>query len=275
MLGAATAYACMARLAPARASSGARCSVVAKGCSSSQHDVAYPALHRHAKAWSTELVNHCSRAFIRWALAEPSMPVPSPTYLLQNIYDDVEGATCATRQPLCSRATSARHGLHSCAGLPIHHMDLYRITAEEQLSRLQLGESWRTAVSLIEWPERLGDLLPAERLSITLQPVEVCLGQDSCNSMQRGQQAVGLSCGMTLRLSDAFSMTFLVLKWSRRACRQATVYSPGTQMRMLLRTCMQTGSNGTSSCSLLAAAGRQSSQFSKRLLPTAVTLVVR
>jgi len=51
-------------------------------------------------------------------------------------------------------------------------MDLYRITAVEQLARLQLADSWRTAVSLVEWPERLGSYMPAEHLSVTLQPVE-------------------------------------------------------------------------------------------------------
>ena len=58
------------------------------------------------------------------------------------------------------------------AGLPIHHMDLYRISAVEELSRLQLEESWQTAVTLIEWAERLGEYLPAEHLAVTLQPVQ-------------------------------------------------------------------------------------------------------
>lgn len=33
----------------------------------------------------------CSREFIRAAYGDPYMPVPSPTYLLQNIYDEAEG----------------------------------------------------------------------------------------------------------------------------------------------------------------------------------------
>ena len=57
-------------------------------------------------------------------------------------------------------------------GLPIHHMDLYRISAVEELSRLQLEDSWQKAVTLIEWAERLGNYLPVERLSVTLEPIQ-------------------------------------------------------------------------------------------------------
>lgn len=35
----------------------------------------------------------CSREFIRAAYGDPYQPVPSPTYLLQNIYDDLQGDT--------------------------------------------------------------------------------------------------------------------------------------------------------------------------------------
>ena len=33
-----------------------------------------------------------SRAFIRAAYEDDLLPVPSPTYLLQNIYDELEGS---------------------------------------------------------------------------------------------------------------------------------------------------------------------------------------
>ena len=100
------------------------------------------------------------------------MAVPSPTYLLQNIYDDIEGNSSLARSVITSGEKNWHDSLRCCAGLPIHHMDLYRITAVEQLARLQLADSWRTAVSLVEWPERLGSYLPVEHLSVTLQPVE-------------------------------------------------------------------------------------------------------
>lgn len=40
-------------------------------------------------------------------------------------------------------------------GPPIHHYDLYRLK-ESELSRLDLEDSFGSAVSLIEWSERLG-----------------------------------------------------------------------------------------------------------------------
>ena len=75
-------------------------------------------------------------------------------------------------------------------------MDLYRITAVEQLSRLQLAESWRTAVSLIEWPDRLGMFLPAEHLSVTLQPVtEVWLSSSTPLKHGKGRRCLhAISC---------------------------------------------------------------------------------
>ena len=128
-----------------------------------------------------------SRAFIRCALAEPSMPVPSPTYLLQNIYDELEGRRHGRAMlihvfllPVSTKIVKASCCL-GLAGLPIHHMDLYRINAVEELSRLQLEDSWQRAVTLIEWAERLGNHLPVERLSVTLQPVEEVLSRHISN----------------------------------------------------------------------------------------------
>ena len=44
----------------------------------------------------------CSRAYIRAAYCDDTLPVPSPTYLLQNIYDDLEGAPDGTNLRLIS-----------------------------------------------------------------------------------------------------------------------------------------------------------------------------
>jgi tRNA threonylcarbamoyl adenosine modification protein YjeE len=73
-----------------------------------------------------------SRAFVRAAAGDPGLPVPSPTFLLQQVYDDHEGP-------------------------PIHHFDLYRLDASAPgaTARLDLPTSFTRAVSLIEWPERL------------------------------------------------------------------------------------------------------------------------
>lgn len=71
-----------------------------------------------------------SRSFIRAAALDPELPVPSPTFLLLNTYED--------------------HGAP-----PIHHFDLYRLEESHDLVRLDLHTSFQSAVSLIEWPERL------------------------------------------------------------------------------------------------------------------------
>eukprot|EP00884_Botryococcus_braunii_P004690 jgi/Botrbrau1/14221/Bobra.0254s0010.1 len=94
-----------------------------------------------------------SRAFIRAAAGDPDLPVASPTYLLQNIYDETDGP-------------------------PIHHFDLYRLSGGVGLERLDLSLSLATAVSLFEWPDRLSAATPASRLDLhfSLLPVEEAEG---------------------------------------------------------------------------------------------------
>ncbi|MGE0747658.1 MAG: tRNA (adenosine(37)-N6)-threonylcarbamoyltransferase complex ATPase subunit type 1 TsaE [Rhodospirillales bacterium] len=50
----------------------------------------------------------------------------------------------------------------------VHHFDLYRIDRPEDARELGLEEAMAGGVALIEWPERLGPLLPADRLDVTL-----------------------------------------------------------------------------------------------------------
>lgn len=81
-----------------------------------------------------------ARAFIRNRLGE-SVEVPSPTFTLAEIY----GAD---------------------SPLPIWHFDLYRLAGAEETRELGYEEALAEGVSLVEWPERLGSLLPAERLEL-------------------------------------------------------------------------------------------------------------
>ena len=68
--------------------------------------------------------------------------VPSPTFTLVQIYDRPQGR--------------------------IWHFDLYRLDAPEQAIELGIEEAFASGISLIEWPERLGRLIPADRLEIAL-----------------------------------------------------------------------------------------------------------
>lgn len=81
-----------------------------------------------------------ARAFIR-ALGNLD-EVPSPTFTLVQIYD--AGATA------------------------VWHFDLYRLRASEDAWELGIEDAFASAISLIEWPERLGPLLPEGRLQISL-----------------------------------------------------------------------------------------------------------
>ena len=53
------------------------------------------------------------------------------------------------------------------ARLRLYHLDLYRISGPEDLETLPWEESlFGNGAAIIEWPERLGRLLPAERWDI-------------------------------------------------------------------------------------------------------------
>ncbi len=74
--------------------------------------------------------------------SEAAEEVPSPTFTLVQTY---------RRKPA-----------------DIWHFDLYRLTRPEEAYELGIEEAFAEAISLIEWPERLGRLLPADRLDLML-----------------------------------------------------------------------------------------------------------
>ncbi len=54
--------------------------------------------------------------------------------------------------------------------LPLFHVDLYRLSdaADAFGGGLIDDDRWSSGVTLIEWPERLGDAIPAERLDVVI-----------------------------------------------------------------------------------------------------------
>lgn len=68
--------------------------------------------------------------------------VPSPTFTLVQTYD--------------------------LPDTPIWHFDLFRLERPEDALELGIEEAFATAISLIEWPERLGSLLPPNRLDLAI-----------------------------------------------------------------------------------------------------------
>ncbi len=58
--------------------------------------------------------------------------------------------------------------VYDAAGAPIWHFDLYRLDKPDDAIELGFEDALATGISLIEWPERMGSLLPASRLDVTL-----------------------------------------------------------------------------------------------------------
>ncbi len=85
-----------------------------------------------------------ARALVRALCRDPALVVPSPTFTIAQTY--------------------------SCAGLSIHHLDLYRLGDPEELVEIGFDDMQATGVMVIEWPENAGDYLPKSpiRLEIAL-----------------------------------------------------------------------------------------------------------
>jgi tRNA threonylcarbamoyladenosine biosynthesis protein TsaE len=89
---------------------------------------------------------HFARALIQARLAASGRAedVPSPTFTLVQVYDT--------------------------DGAEIWHADLYRLGHPDELCELGLDEAFETAICLIEWPDRLAGLAPADALWLSFAP---------------------------------------------------------------------------------------------------------
>ena len=84
---------------------------------------------------------HFARALIQ-SLLETREDVPSPTFTLIQTYDTPHGA--------------------------VWHADLYRISTDAEIDELGLVDAFEDAICLVEWPDRLGPLAPADALMIDI-----------------------------------------------------------------------------------------------------------
>ena len=73
----------------------------------------------------------------------PREEVPSPTFTLVQTYDAPQ--------------------------FRITHVDLYRIKARRELRELGIDEALDEGVLLIEWPDRMSEQLPADRLDMIIE----------------------------------------------------------------------------------------------------------
>ena len=83
-----------------------------------------------------------ARALVN-ALAPAPEEVPSPTFTLVQVYENQSPA--------------------------IWHFDLYRLEGQDEILELGWDEARRQGVAVVEWPERLGSLLPKDRLEINIE----------------------------------------------------------------------------------------------------------
>lgn len=82
---------------------------------------------------------HFARALIQ-SLQKVPEDVPSPTFTLVQVYDTKKGE--------------------------LWHSDLYRLSHPDEVIELGLVEAFESAICLVEWPDRLGDLAPDSALSM-------------------------------------------------------------------------------------------------------------
>ena len=83
-----------------------------------------------------------ARAILRAAAEDARLIVPSPTFTLVEVYETPRGT--------------------------FWHFDLYRLETPEQVFELGWEEALAEGISIVEWQERLGPLLP-KHLSVTLE----------------------------------------------------------------------------------------------------------
>lgn len=83
-----------------------------------------------------------ARGLIRALAGKPALEVPSPTFTLVQTYDTAAG--------------------------DVWHFDLYRLKNPDEVYELGWEEGLANAIVIVEWPERLGYLMPPGRIDINL-----------------------------------------------------------------------------------------------------------
>ena len=76
------------------------------------------------------------------SLTDTDEEIVSPTFTLAQMYETPRGV--------------------------VWHFDLYRLKSADEALEIGIEEAFTDGISLIEWPERLGTLLPKKRLDIYL-----------------------------------------------------------------------------------------------------------
>jgi tRNA threonylcarbamoyl adenosine modification protein YjeE len=83
-----------------------------------------------------------ARALIRALLDDANAEVPSPTFAISQLYDTPRMA--------------------------VAHFDMYRLSGADEAEEIGFDEAVQRGLVIVEWPERIGALLPDERFDIAL-----------------------------------------------------------------------------------------------------------
>ena len=82
------------------------------------------------------------RALVQ-TLLHSNIDVPSPTFTLLQTYDT--------------------------PNYTLYHFDFYRLKNPEEAYEIGIEDAFSSGVSFIEWPEKIGSLLPKQHISITIE----------------------------------------------------------------------------------------------------------
>ncbi|MGB0681240.1 MAG: tRNA (adenosine(37)-N6)-threonylcarbamoyltransferase complex ATPase subunit type 1 TsaE [Magnetovibrionaceae bacterium] len=86
------------------------------------------------------------RGAVRELIGRADEEVPSPTFNLVQVYEDDEGEL-----PL------------------VYHFDLYRMDDQEEAWELGIEDAFADGISFVEWPDRLGELIPDAALGVHIE----------------------------------------------------------------------------------------------------------
>jgi tRNA threonylcarbamoyl adenosine modification protein YjeE len=84
-----------------------------------------------------------ARGLIRAITEAPELEAPSPTFTLMQVYDAPRG--------------------------PVVHADFYRLRGPTELANLGWDEAVDEAIAIVEWPEKVAEALPADRLEVDIR----------------------------------------------------------------------------------------------------------
>ncbi|HLY00134.1 MAG TPA: tRNA (adenosine(37)-N6)-threonylcarbamoyltransferase complex ATPase subunit type 1 TsaE [Roseiarcus sp.] len=84
-----------------------------------------------------------ARSLIRALAQSPELEAPSPTFTLMQVYD----------APRC----------------PVVHADFYRLRGATELGNLGWDEAVADAIAIVEWPEKVAEALPPDRLEVAIR----------------------------------------------------------------------------------------------------------